>query len=84
LYITKTSVIKKLKTFTHKFLHLFFLKGQAIGWEVQGLNPERGNRLFSKHQTSSEAHPTFYVMYITGNCPWAILERVVGRGIPET
>jgi hypothetical protein len=40
-----------------------------MGWMVQGLNPGRGKSLSSKHQTSSEAHPTSYSMGIRGNYP---------------
>jgi len=46
-----------------------------MGWRVQGSNPGTGNRLFSKHQTSSGAHPGFYLMHITGNYPRAVVAR---------
>jgi len=45
-----------------------------MGCMVQGSNPSRGNSLNSKHQTSTEAHPTSYSMGIRGNYPKALAE----------
>jgi len=42
-----------------------------MGWTVRGSNPGRDKRLFSKHQTSSGAHPTSYLMGTRGNFPRA-------------